>query len=494
MVDFISVIQRAIDSLPENTPEMRFKIYGRARNAVARQLDSMKPRPPKEILDRQLRKLEDAILQVERKQQRAFQVEDKKKKRLLVFPNNGINSKNRLLIASRLPISSVLRNIDASKMRSEMPSAQRNRNLLYNFISKNLLYKLRSIFSFQGNSQHKYNQLVVSINADLEHDKTIFRRFNLEQLSSLISTILFSIQKILFNTERFFVSFSTLYDRKIMKFSVVFIMFLGVFMGISYSFSKNRGGGLNIFSSETVDNNIRDKKLFNIRPKITRRLLADGSEIDMGSSNASNIANSSLNNALFTSYSKGDKDSSLHISKSNTLEDVNYVEEGNRVFVNKGYDKFLAVPTNVVWSLQQGLQGLMIKGDISTISNELSASIILKRNVDIALPATHSMEIIFSFPKERQGVSVVDLRQISMRKTEKGPSVLFDSNIFRIAKDSYSILLKDSLDNAKILSEYRLIDIPITYSGGKRVVLTIDKGRIGEDIFKMAISNWEGKN
>ncbi|OWV86155.1 hypothetical protein ATY75_23175 [Rhizobium sp. N122] len=65
MADFIAVIRRAVDGLAENTPEMRVKVYERARGAVQRQLENMKPRPPETMLQRQLEKLEAAIREVE---------------------------------------------------------------------------------------------------------------------------------------------------------------------------------------------------------------------------------------------------------------------------------------------------------------------------------------------------------------------------------------------------------------------------------------------
>ncbi|MBY5446894.1 hypothetical protein HFO93_26180 [Rhizobium leguminosarum] len=65
MADFIAVIRRAVDGLAENSPEMRVKVYERARGAVQRQLENMKPRPPEAMLQRQLEKLEAAIREVE---------------------------------------------------------------------------------------------------------------------------------------------------------------------------------------------------------------------------------------------------------------------------------------------------------------------------------------------------------------------------------------------------------------------------------------------
>lgn len=65
MADFVAVIRRAVDGLSNNTPDMRAKVYEKARGAVMRQLQNMTPRPPEEMLRRQLDKLEAAIVEVE---------------------------------------------------------------------------------------------------------------------------------------------------------------------------------------------------------------------------------------------------------------------------------------------------------------------------------------------------------------------------------------------------------------------------------------------
>jgi hypothetical protein len=66
MADFVAVIRRTVDGLSDNVPEMRAKVYEKARGAVRRQLESMKPRPSDEMIERQMVKLEAAINEVER--------------------------------------------------------------------------------------------------------------------------------------------------------------------------------------------------------------------------------------------------------------------------------------------------------------------------------------------------------------------------------------------------------------------------------------------
>ncbi|CCE97230.1 conserved hypothetical protein [Sinorhizobium fredii HH103] len=65
MADFVAVIRRTVDGLSENTPEMRGRVYEKARSAVRRQLENMTPRPSDDMINRQLNKLELAITEVE---------------------------------------------------------------------------------------------------------------------------------------------------------------------------------------------------------------------------------------------------------------------------------------------------------------------------------------------------------------------------------------------------------------------------------------------
>ncbi|HEV7318637.1 MAG TPA: hypothetical protein VGO04_08510 [Ensifer sp.] len=65
MADFVAVIRRTVDGLSENTPEMRDRVYEKARAAVRRQLENMNPRPSDDMINRQLAKLENAITEVD---------------------------------------------------------------------------------------------------------------------------------------------------------------------------------------------------------------------------------------------------------------------------------------------------------------------------------------------------------------------------------------------------------------------------------------------
>ncbi len=62
MADFVAVLKKTLDGLGETTPEMRAKVYDKARSTIAAKLAAMNPPPPAAVVaERQKRALEDAI-------------------------------------------------------------------------------------------------------------------------------------------------------------------------------------------------------------------------------------------------------------------------------------------------------------------------------------------------------------------------------------------------------------------------------------------------
>ncbi len=65
MADYISILDKAVSGLTDNTVENRAHIYGKARAAIERKLRAMDPLPPEAAIAKQLGQLEDAIDEVE---------------------------------------------------------------------------------------------------------------------------------------------------------------------------------------------------------------------------------------------------------------------------------------------------------------------------------------------------------------------------------------------------------------------------------------------
>lgn len=65
MADFVAVLKKTIDGLGDNTPELRQKVYEKARATIAAKIAAITPAPPALVVERQNKALEDAIAVVE---------------------------------------------------------------------------------------------------------------------------------------------------------------------------------------------------------------------------------------------------------------------------------------------------------------------------------------------------------------------------------------------------------------------------------------------
>ncbi|MDP3896480.1 MAG: hypothetical protein Q8Q62_07375, partial [Mesorhizobium sp.] len=61
MADFVAVLKKTIEGLGETTPDMRERVYAKARATIASKLAAITPAPPPAVIERQKRALEEAI-------------------------------------------------------------------------------------------------------------------------------------------------------------------------------------------------------------------------------------------------------------------------------------------------------------------------------------------------------------------------------------------------------------------------------------------------
>lgn len=66
MADFVAVLRKTLDGIGDPTPEMRQRVYERARSTILTKLQAISPPPPQSVADRQIKALEDAIAVIER--------------------------------------------------------------------------------------------------------------------------------------------------------------------------------------------------------------------------------------------------------------------------------------------------------------------------------------------------------------------------------------------------------------------------------------------
>ncbi|BCJ89905.1 hypothetical protein IZ6_06400 [Terrihabitans soli] len=138
---------------------------------------------------------------------------------------------------------------------------------------------------------------------------------------------------------------------------------------------------------------------------------------------------------------------------------------------------------------------LQLIGDISIPDRQLKATFTLTRNLDNTLPASHVIEVGFTLPPDFNNVGVGNVPGILFKKSEeeggsplKGMSVKVTKNLFWIGLEATPA---DRAQNIDAIRSRGWVDIPILYDNGRRAVLTIEKGPVGEQAFEAAFAAWD---
>ena len=126
---------------------------------------------------------------------------------------------------------------------------------------------------------------------------------------------------------------------------------------------------------------------------------------------------------------------------------------------------------------------------------DLSLTISIKRNVDQALSASHMIELLFSIPQNFSGGEIENIARFVMKPSEEARGEPLVAVPIKVS-EGYFLIALDNLEqavnvNTKLLLESNWIDIPVSYSIGKRALVTLEKGGTGEQVFREAFEAWK---
>lgn len=151
----------------------------------------------------------------------------------------------------------------------------------------------------------------------------------------------------------------------------------------------------------------------------------------------------------------------------------------------------------IVWTLDQeapspGLPAeAVVKGRLDIPGKPLSMVITIKRNTDEGLPASHIIELNF------EGGEIDNVARFVMKSSEqaRGEGLVavpakIDTGYFLIALNNLPQAVET---NSKLLLESDWIDIPLGYATGRRALVTLEKGIIGERVFREAFEDWKNR-
>lgn len=137
---------------------------------------------------------------------------------------------------------------------------------------------------------------------------------------------------------------------------------------------------------------------------------------------------------------------------------------------------------------------LAIRADVEIPERHLRMVWSLRRNSDKALPASHTIEIMFTLPADFAEGGIGNVPGVLMKQNEQargsplaGLAVKVTNGYFLIGLSAVDI---DVQRNIQLLKERDWFDIPIVYTSGKRAILAVEKGTPGSRAFEEAFRAW----
>lgn len=156
---------------------------------------------------------------------------------------------------------------------------------------------------------------------------------------------------------------------------------------------------------------------------------------------------------------------------------------------------------SVVWSVVQESPGAdlppepAIRGEATVPGKDLQLRMTIKRNADKSLPASHIIELIFLTPDNFAGGGIDNILRFAMKDTEEAAGSPLIGIPAKIADGFFLVALNDSKAeveaNMTLLRRQDWIDVPVIYKSGRRALITMEKGVPGEKVFDEVMKAWQ---
>ena len=140
---------------------------------------------------------------------------------------------------------------------------------------------------------------------------------------------------------------------------------------------------------------------------------------------------------------------------------------------------------------------LAVRADVEIPERRMTVTWSLRRNTDQALPASHTVEIMFNLPADFPGGGIGNVPGILMKQSEQARGTPLAGLAVKVTNGFFLIGLSaveaDVTRNVALLKERPWFDIPIVYTNGGRAILAMEKGPPGDRAFADAFAAWEKK-
>ncbi len=137
---------------------------------------------------------------------------------------------------------------------------------------------------------------------------------------------------------------------------------------------------------------------------------------------------------------------------------------------------------------------IAIRADVEIPERHMHMTWSLRRNTDKALPASHTIEIMFTLPADFSEGGINNIPGVLMKSDEQARGVPLAGLAVKVTNGYFLIGLSatevDMQRNIDLLKARDWFDIPLVYISGKRAILAMEKGVAGARVFEEAFRAW----
>ena len=159
-----------------------------------------------------------------------------------------------------------------------------------------------------------------------------------------------------------------------------------------------------------------------------------------------------------------------------------------------------AVPFSgsIDWSKGTDEMGLpTLIGKASIPARNLSVDVLIRKNSDASLPASHLMEVNFKVSDSFVGGSIAGLPGVLLKNEELVQGTPLVGASARVVGNSFLFALSASPEdiqaNSNLLMSRKYMDLALIYATGKRAIITLEKDPAAVTLFNEVVGAWTSK-
>ena len=139
--------------------------------------------------------------------------------------------------------------------------------------------------------------------------------------------------------------------------------------------------------------------------------------------------------------------------------------------------------------------GPAVQAEIDIPDAKMHATVTIRKNTDASLPATHTIDLRFSFADGAEIKGFKDMALPQMRRDDTPTGDAFSGVRVKINDDYFLVGLTrsdaDTAHNLELLSTRNWLDFPLLFSDDHIAKLTFEKGATGQSVIAQAIEAWK---